>query len=291
MGIHRSLAFATCSVLAIGFARGARAADPDPMLERVVALEKKTEADTTAKSFDALVGDARAALTLHRDLEGKDALKDRALAIVGALTKVRQDDVCRVAFGILGEMGDLKGAKYLRPNLRPLDDDKIPLAVEMSVVVAKQLPDDSLVEPLLAIVDASKNYSLAAKAIEALGSFAAVKSKREKILTELVKTVQKSQPGQKGKYGGGVGSGDGTDGGTPMDGSVSGDGAPGTTSQGKSARWPALSGPLPDALNRLTGTVCGSADEWFATYKEHKSKLSVLFVTDVANKGGKDGAK
>lgn len=299
MGIQRSLvgsiAFATLFVGSLTFGRPARAAEPDLMLEKVVALEKKATADATAKSNEALMGDAKAAADLYRESEGKDPYRDRLLAIVGAITKVRQDDVCRTALTVLGEIGDLRGAKYLRGYLRPLDDAKIPVAVETAVVVAKQLPDDSLVEPLLAIVDTSKNFTLAGKAIEALGSFAAVKSKREKILTELVKTVQKSQPGAKGKYGGG-GGGDGTSGGTAMDGSATGgpsadgsaagEGSPGFSGQGQSARWPALSGPLPEALNRLTGTICGSAEEWFSTYKEHKSKLSVLFVADAANKGG-----
>ncbi len=295
MGIQRSfsgsIALATVLVGSLSFVRAARAADADPVLEKVVGLEKKTEADTTAKSNEALVGDAKAAADLYRECEGKDPYRDRILAIVGSITRFKQDDVCKIAFTTLGDIGDLKGAKYVRPFLRPFDDAKVPVNLEMAVTVAKQLPDDSLVEPLLAIADASKNYSFAAKAVEALGSFSAVKSKREKILTELVKTVQKSQPGAKGKYGGGNGGGEGTDGGTPMDGSVS-DGSYGQSNQGKSARWPALSGALPDALNRLTGTICGSADEWFATYKEHKSKLSVLFVADAANKGdAKDPAK
>ena len=44
---------------------------------------------------------------------------------------------------------------------------------------------------------------MAAKAMESLGAFGAVKNKREKILVELSKTTQQNKPGQKGHSGSG----------------------------------------------------------------------------------------
>jgi hypothetical protein len=295
MGTRTTLAW--WSVLGLATCSGtAFAADPDPMLEKIAALEKQVEADIAAKAYDALVGDGKSAVALHKEAVGKDALRDRLLAILGGLTRVRADDVCKLALLQLGETGDLKGAKYLRSFLRPVDAFKIPIGTETSIEVAKKLPDSSLVEPLLDIVDASKNVACAAKAVDALGYFGGVKNKREKILVELCKSIQRNKPGQKGSQAGGGsgdgaisgggGSGDGGATGGGMDGSVdSGSSGSFTAGQAASARWPALSAALPGALNKLTGTVCGSAEDWFGMVKEHKSSLKLLFVADGAAAG------
>lgn len=294
MGIRPSAAFVVLAA-ALAAPSPARAGDPDPLLEQLSTLEKTTEADIAAKAYDALVTDARNAAQLHKDAAGKDALRDRALAVVGSIVKVRNDDLQKAAIAILGDIGDEKGAKYVRGFLRPIDDLKVPAAVEATLAVIPKLPDDGLVEPLLQMVDASKNYGVAAKAITALGSFTASRRKREKILLELVKSVQKNQPGGKGKYGGGGGGGEGTSGGSAMDGSGSGGSgngegnsgeggtAGGFTSQGQTDRWGPLSAALPEALTKLTGTAGSSAQEWFQLVKDNKGKLSALFVADAAS--------
>ncbi len=294
----------TCSTLALlsltsilSFSGTVFAADPDPMLEKVTALEKQVATDIEAKANEALVGDTKSAQALYRDVEGKDALKERIVTIVGSITKVRADDVSKAAILMLGEIGDLRGARYLRSFLRAVDTFKVPLNTEASIEASKKLPDSTLVEPLLDIVDNSKNVACAAKAIEALGYFGSVKSKREKILVELCKSVQRNLPGRKGQ-GGNVGSseaGSGPDGvgGSGDSGSgTSGGGSggsidPGTggsysAGQANSARWPALSEVLPEALNKLTGSVCSSAQDWFAMVKQHKTSLKVLFVADTS---------
>ena len=286
MGTRTTFAF-VLALGSLGVSAVARAGDPDPMLEKLTALEKRASADIEAKAEDPLVGDAIEAANLHKECAGKDALQERALAIVGGIAKVRIDSVAKLAILRLGEIGDLRGAKFIRGFLKPMDEGKVPVTLDAALDAAKKLPDSSLVEPLLQIVDASKNFAVAAKAITALGAFGAIKSKRERILVELAKTVQKAQPGGKGKYGGGGGGGEGAIGGSDggssgNDGDAGGDGAGGTASQGSSARWPALSAALPAALNQLTGTQAGSAEDWFGLVKQHKGKLSALFVNDGA---------
>lgn len=279
MGIRSTLAFA-CVAATFSVAGTAFAADPDPLLQKFADLEKKVAADTSAKAFDALVHDASAAADLYKEAEGKDAFKDRALAIVGGLTKHKDDGVCKASLITLGDIGDLRGARFLRPNLRPMDEGKVPVAVDVSIDVAKKIPDTSLVEPLLAMVDSSKNYAVAAKALDALGAFGAIKNKRERILVELTKTVMKNRPGQKGQAGGGGGEDTGS-GPSGSDGNIGGD-AYGNPNGGNAARWPALSAALPKALNELTGTSCNSAEDWSTMVKEHKDNLKVLFVNDGA---------
>ena len=287
MGARTTLASLSLLGL-VTFTGTAFAADPDPLLEKVAALEKQVDTDTTAKANDALVGDVKSATALYKDADGKDALRDRVLALVGGITKVRVDAVAKAALLALGEIGDLRGAKYVRALLRPVDEGKTPVAIETAIQVAKKLPDSSLVEPLLDIVDTSKNVDAAAKAIDALGYFGAVKSKREKILVELCKSVARNLPGGKSHSQGNVGntsagSGPGGVAGGAGGGSTDpGTGTTGTAGQGASARWPALSAALPPALNKLTGTVCASAQDWFAMVKDHKSTLKTLFVNDDA---------
>ena len=291
MGARKTLASLSFLGL-LTFAGTASAADPDPLLEKIAALEKQVDADLAAKANDALVGDAKSAVMLHKEAVGKDVLRDRILAILGLITKVKADDILKVALLQLGETRDLRAAKYLRSFLRPVDTFKVSVGTETAIEVSKKLPDSSLVEPLIEIVDSSKNVAVAAKAIDALGYFGAVKNKREKILLELCKSVQRNMPGQRGSQAGGAGgdgaitggsaNGDGGASTSGMDGSV--DTGPGTYTSGQaaSARWPALSEALPAALNKLTGTVCSSAQDWFAMVKEHKSSLKILFVNDGA---------
>jgi len=290
MGI-RTKVLVAFAVASLAWAGRCLAADADPLVEKTTALEKKVEADVAAKTAEALVADATAAADLYKEAEGKDALRDRALSILGTLSRVRDDGVVKASIGALGDLGDLRGARYLRGNLKVSDDGKVSAALEASLDAAKKLPESSLVEPLLAIVDASKNYTLAAKAIEVLGAFGAVKNKREKILTELTKTVAKSRPGAKGKYGSGAGTGEGNTNPNPNGEGGSGEGSGyGTSNQPNSARWPALAAALPGALNALTGSSQGTAEDWIAQVKEHKDNLKVLFVGD-GSKSDKPDAK
>ncbi len=49
---------------------------------------------------------------------------------------------------------------------------------------------------------------------------------------------------------------------------------------GPTARWNALTRVLPHALSELTGQDIASLEDWFILAKEHKSKLSALFVDE-----------
>ena len=131
--------------------------------------------------------------------------------------------------------------------------------------MAAVLPDDSLVEPLLAMVEDSKNFSVAGRAMETLGAFGTVKRKREKILETLAKTTERVKPG-----------------GQPRHGATSNESNPegglGSSQGGTAARWSVLSPILPKTLNKLTGRSYPTPDEWFIAVKENKGRLKGLFV-------------
>jgi hypothetical protein len=238
---------------------------PDEKLERVVALEAKVTADLSAKSYDALQEDAKSTAALDKEVEGKAPYHDRLFKILRELSRSKVDDVCKAAIRAVGEAGNADdGARIVRAFLRPVDDDSPSTALLTSLETIPQIPDDSLVEPLLKIVTDSKNYSVAAKAVEALGSFKAAKRKREKIVEELVKTVQKDTPGGQSRMG--------KDNQTNPDQPVGNN--PG---QGAAARWGLLSAALPKALNTLTGQSVATAEEWFTAVKQAKGHLGTLF--------------
>ena len=103
-----------------------------------------------------------------------------------------------------------------------------------------------------------------------------MKSKREKILEALVKSVAKSKSGGRGAAGKeNVGNPD-----APLGN---------TSNSGASNRWKELSEVLPTALNELTGHSESSAEGWFETVKNRKGKLGTLF-TDL-DQAAKDAAK
>jgi len=275
MGILRTVLVSSALTLGSGGSIGF-AADEDPLLEKLAELEAKVVEHTTAKSPEELKTDASTALALYRENAGKDPHRDRILKILGGLTKHKNDDVVREALVDLGETGDREGARYVKPFLKPCDDPKPTVGLETAIIVCKKLPHESLAEPLLAIVDDSKNLKVAAKAMESLGAFGLVKSKREKILEGLVKSVARSQSGGRGAAG--------------KENNANPDAGLGNTSNsGAGNRWKELSEVLPAALNELTGHSESSAVAWFTTYKDRKGKLGSLF-TDL-DQAAKDAAK
>jgi hypothetical protein len=125
-------------------------------------------------------------------------------------------------------------------------------------------PDETLIDPLMKIVDDSKNVEVAAKSMEALGSFGRHKRRREALLEDLVKTVQRVQPGGRGQAG--------------KENQTNPEAGAGSKTGGNAqARWTALSPVLPKTLNDLTGQNFGSTEDWFAVFKEHKRDLGGLF--------------
>ncbi len=258
----------------------ASAAEEDPIVAKLVELEARVAEHTAAKSVEQLKADASEALVLYRENAGKDPHRERILKVFAGLAKHRSDDVVREALVDLGETGDRDGARILRPLLKPCDEPKPTVALETAILVSRKLPHESLADPLLAIVDDSKNLKVAAKAMESLGAFGLVRSKREKILEGLVKSIAKSQSGGRGAAG--------------KENNANPDAGLGNTSNAQAGnRWKELSEVLPTALNELTGRNETSAEAWFVTVKDHKGKLGGLFADldqaakDAAKEGGK----
>ena len=59
----------------------------------------------------------------------------------------------------LGDIGDPRGAKYIKPYLRQRDPKKAPDLLKVAVAVSAEVCDASLVGPLLKIVLKSKTYA------------------------------------------------------------------------------------------------------------------------------------
>jgi hypothetical protein len=173
----------------------------------------------------------------------------------------------------LGEMGDPRGSRYVRPFLHQHDLKKSDELLEKAVAVAGKLPDDDLVEPLLRIVEKSKTFGIAAAAMRSLGHFGHVKRYRKQILERLVKTVKKNKPGGRPGMRGSSGGG--------LDPYATGSGSvPYPNQSDPSARWGVLAGALPGALNALTGQKVASAADWFSVFDGAKRDLDSLFVLE-----------
>jgi hypothetical protein len=252
----------------------AEEAPPDPLLEKIVEHEALVAKHKQEKAYQALVTDARTALALYKEGAGKDPYRERSLALIGTIVRATDEDaVVKSGLEALGETADLDGAKYVKPLLRqPNPKESSPILVA-AIAAAAKLPASDLVEPLLQIVDDSKVFATSAAAMEALGHFGACKHKREKILLELAKTVEKNKPGQRPRPNSNQG------GGLDPDPSVAGTTGTGRQSE-TAARWIALAPVLPKAANELTGQKLQTAEEWFDLVKENKSRLEKLFRDD-----------
>jgi hypothetical protein len=259
-------------VASIGASTSARAADEDPMLPRLVALEASVATHVAAKGYDGLLEDVAAALAIAKENAQKEPHRERVLRVLGAIAKTKQDEVAKAAILALGETGDRHGAKHLRAFLRPVQELEIPVVVGAAIEASGKIPDDTLAEPLLAIVNDSKNFAAAAKAITALGAFGKSKAKREKIFETLLKSVVRNQPG-------GVPNGDRENVANP-------DGGLGQQTRDGSGRWKTLSPVLPAALNQLTGRNEATVDGWSSTVKAVRGKISDLFLEAAESPGG-----
>jgi HEAT repeat protein len=239
-------------LLAVGTAGPARAeeapADPAENLARVVAWEAQVAEHAAAKDLDALAKDAEDGVEVHAALPEKDPLRVRVVKAIGALCKNRSKDLAKKALDALGNTRDPAAASYLRSHLKPTEDPDPPPTLRAAIEAAGKVGDDSLVDPLLLIVDDSKNHDVAGAALTALGGFRGCKRKREKILEEVTKSILRDRPGVRAsaKEGG------------------SGDYVGGRDSEA-GGRWKVLTSLLPESLNALTGRTLTSAEDWLTT--------------------------
>ena len=278
-------------MLAIAWASSGAAAD-DAAASKAGRLEARCDAlsDVVAthlkkREYGSLDSDIteikalyKAVTTAEKDeLEDdlRDDLKEMLVDLVRSMARGRHAKHTAVfVLRSLGELGDPNGAKTIRHYLRQPNPKESSPELQAAVAAAAHVPDDSLVEPLLKIVDRSKTFRIAADAIKSLGHFKTCTRKREKILEELVKSVKKNKPGGRPGMRGGGTSGMDPNGGY---GSTS---APMGQEGSPAARWSTLSPVLAKAMNQLTGQKLTSAEDWFIAVHDAKGHLDSLFTND-----------
>lgn len=242
------------------------AADDEPLEDRVDEHEERMETHRREDATKKLRADLRATIALFREAEGVpdgDEVQEQLVKEVGSLTRDRDDAVRLPAIETLGILGHEDGARYLKRYLKPYEDLDRQRRALAAIDAAGKVADDSLVRPLLRIVDRSKSYTMAAKAMEALGHFGDCERYREHILEELVDTLKSDMPA------------------APKPGRDTGDTyLPAKNGHAGTSRWATLSRVLPSVLNELTGRSFGTATDWFAIVDEYEHDLDMLFVID-----------
>jgi hypothetical protein len=239
----------------------------DDAASKVKAYAAQIDEHKKADDKAALVADAGTGVALYREVLADEVQAKAVIKELGSLSKDRDDDVKVAALTALGETQSEHAARYVKSYLRVVDEELIQPETTAAIQAAAKIADDGLVEPLLKMVDDSKNFEAAAQAMRALGGFGKVKRKREKILEELVDSVQRSKPGGRP---GNRGSNE-----------VNPDASHSPGKEGDpSSRWPKLAPALVESLNQLTGQKMTSPEDWFDVAKENKGKLGRLFKDD-----------
>lgn len=262
--IHVGGAVRIAALLLIGQAAAARA--DDTFRERVADHQDQVEAHRRDKASRELEADLQRTVALFREAEGTPdgtKIQERLIKQVGSLTKLRDDVVRIAALDALGLMGHEDCARYLKPFLKPTKDVRRQKCTLAAIDAAGGVADGALVPPLLRIVDKSKNYAVAAKAVQALGKFGHCKRYRKRVVEELAKTLKRDMPA------------------APKRGRSTQDAyLPGKNGSAGTARWTALSRVLPGALNELTGQSISNVGDWLAIVREYRRDLGALFQDD-----------
>jgi hypothetical protein len=267
---HRSIALRIA--LALGCVGGlgafggpAQAGDPaaDAALKeasaKIDALVKDVQVHLSGGvGADVLIGDI--SLAAKAAAEMSDAkLKGRCIDLIGTLMKgTSADDVERAAMKAFGQLGDSSAGRYIAPLIfQPAFKDNPPLLND-AIECAAKIKSDDTVEPLIRIVEKSDVLPLAVSAMRALSNFGSSKRMRERILDELLSTVERDRPGRTGRM-------------NPF-GRVNV-----KTGEDAKNRYEALVGEMVTACNKLTGQNVASAEDWWALRKQHKGALGELF--------------
>jgi hypothetical protein len=231
-------------------------------LARVDALEDTVEQHKKDKDEGALGGDLDAIVAAHV-ATNDEKLRDRLNGLLGAILKTaKDDDLERRALQAIAKTGDESNWRYVREYVQQPDPKKVPPLLEDGIECVGKLRPDSSVDHLLKVVDRSKVYSVAARAIKALGNFGDRERVRTRILAELVKSVRRNVPGGATR-----GHSD------PHRGGY----IPAKNAGGDTSRWGTLAPALVSALNQLTGQSASTAHDWFDLYDRYKSDLRALF--------------
>jgi hypothetical protein len=261
-----------CLAMLCGVGAATAAPTAEELETSIAALELEVKEHLTTKAPGPLLLDGQKAAAIYPDTKDVPAARKRLKLIFETVLKAMKEDVDRkAAFDILVGTKDPELGPLLRPYLRQgnvKESDPLLLAAIRS---AGALPCSENAEPLLTIYDKSKHMVATTAAMEALGAFRTVRSRREKILETLVTDVKRVKPGGRPGVRGGGGSGMGEDpGGTGSNNPSPGDPA---------ARWGMLSPLLPKVCNQLTGQNIGSAEMWFLAWDDARRPAD-LFAAD-----------
>jgi len=262
------------ALAAFGTAKAVMAEEADAdsaLLERIDALEAAVEEHRKAKDVAALGQDIDDLSSFWEKARANEKVSERVIDAMGDVAKATDDErLTSDAIDALGQTEDPRAAPHIKRFLRQRKDTEADLTLRSAVDAAGKVVDSSLVSPLLKIVEDSKHFGIAARAIESLGAYGRVARSRVKILEDLVKTVKKSKPGSLPRMRpGGSGNID------PQGNSDDGGNYP--SDSGPTARWNALSRVLPEALCELTGQNVRSTSDWILLVGERKGKLQTIF--------------
>jgi len=238
--------------------------------ERFGHLVDEWKAVKRKRDVTAMSATLKKATALYNDAGNDDDLRVKVLKFVGVAAKgTKGDSVRTMMLHTLADIGDLRGAKYIRPYLRQSNPKKAPPLLATAIASAMEVPHPSLIGPLLKIVTGSKLSGIIEEAVQALGKFKDAKKQRAKILTKLVSEAKKVKPGARPRQRNGQEN---------IDGGQGGASTPFGRETGSSARWAALSACVPPALSELTGQDIGGMEEWINLVKRSRGKLSQLFI-------------
>jgi len=192
--------------------------------------------------------------TLYReakDLSAYAALQARLVHGIGPLCKHKDERIRRCAVEALGVMKNDEGARYLKPLLKDVRKPPVDPVAMAAIESSGGVCHESLVEPLLKIVQECPCPRAAGKAVEALGHFGKIKNKREKILIVVLES---------------------------------------TLAEENLKRWKGLADAAPASLNRLTGRKVASLQDWLELVDNNRQDLSVLFEKEEVVKEEPAGA-
>ncbi len=250
------------------------AAKEDALVVQLAEVESSIEAHDKENNEVGLVSDVNALTEIWDEVKEDEDLSKEVISLYADTMRAADADSTLVAaLEAMGTTEDPRAAKIIKPYLRQRDRERADRVLVAAVEAAGRVVDSSLVRPLLTLVDDSKHYGLAARAIESLGAYRSCKRQRVNILKSVVKSVARSRPGGQPRMRGGASD--------PIDPS----GGPGGSSPsgrygGTTSRWSALTRVMTDSLNRLTGRTMNSPEDWFYVLKSRKNRLSSLFVDE-----------
>ncbi len=265
------LALLSAALLSTGLSRAASAGDgkpaADPATPDAAALATATEASVRehikTKAFAALVSDTAEILKARVGVDPK--ITARYDALLGTIIQGTQDqEVRRAAIKAIGETKNPVLGKFLVPHLAQPDKGAEPPLLKDAIEAMSKVVSDDGVQPLMNLVKDSKNYQVAAAALKAFSTYGDMKRLRVNIGRDIIATVSKDQPSVGLRLKNDDGSG------------------PYATARTKTgddtrARYEALSTAMVETLNKMTGMRCGTPDDWFALWDNHKSKPADLF--------------